>query len=380
MFSHYRIQFFLVIAAIIATVSYSALKLAPQKNSNKDSTSFFNCKPDSTSYIYAPGMLGTEILMGRYCPSFVASTGEKITWNSGGHTIGQPHTAVRFPESNLAKPCFTLNPFKAFINSYRNDLFPLIQRTLQEMYNFNIEENPASAHSVINYTFNFSQANLGQWKDINCLCKTYKKHRLDYPNTDIVLYGDSRGGTTIFNFIATHKPQRVKAAILEGVFDNIGHCIKHFLFSNKSPAQEEKIHNMLSFCIGNYDKNGICPRTLVNTISDDIPLLFVTSLKDGLVPPQSTMYLYTCLKARGFKKIHLLVLQKSLHPCYMIGDADDKNLYETVTHAFYKQYGLAYDEQKAIEGKKTFEKTQPSTEELTKLYHLPQCSLCEASK
>ncbi len=63
--------------------------------------------------------------MGRYCPEFTAVTGEKVVWRSGGHVIGQPHSAVVFSEIDLRKPTyFTLNPITWFMNGLRQDLVP----------------------------------------------------------------------------------------------------------------------------------------------------------------------------------------------------------------------------------------------------------------
>src|SRR5205823_6191045 len=100
------------------------------------------CTKTPISYLYAPGLMGTEMIMARYCPEFTASTGEKISWQSGGHVIGQPHTVVIFPEINLKKPnYFTFNPITAIVNGIRRDLFPLVQRFFQETYNFSVQDN-----------------------------------------------------------------------------------------------------------------------------------------------------------------------------------------------------------------------------------------------
>lgn len=109
---------------------------------------------------------------------------------------------------------------------------------------------------------------------------------------------------------------------------------------------------------------------------DDIPLLLVTSLKDGLVPPQSTIGLYKRLIERDHKRVHLLVLKRSLHPTYMIDDLEDKTMYENVVHAFYKQYNLPHNSKKAALGNTEFLSTQPNVEQLSKLYSLPTCNLC----
>lgn len=344
-----------------------------------EAEAFFDIKPDqkAISYLYVPGFTATEKVMGRYCPRFTACTGEKITWRSGGHTIGQPHSSVNFPEIDLHKPtCFTLNPVKAYINAVRRDLFPVALRFLQEMYDFDVEDNPASSKSVVNYSIKFGSANIGQLKDSIAMRKAYNRHLTKYPEHDVILYGDSRGAVTIFNFIATHNPPNVKAAVLEGIFDNMNHLVKHFMFVDKGDRAEERLHSTISMVMGSYNKKGPFPRDMAETIGDDIPLLFVTSLKDGLCCPQGAMFLYNRLKERGHKKVHIVVLEHCYHPAYMISDKNDKQLYETTVHAFYKHYGLPHNAAKAAQGAASFAKTQPAAGTLKDAYDLPKCEYC----
>jgi hypothetical protein len=344
-----------------------------------EKTEFWDTMPrNKASYIYAPGLKGSEIIMGRYCPEYTAFTGEKISWKSGGHVIGQPHTCVVFSDVNLRKPtCFTTNPFTAFMNGVRRDLlFPLAQRFFGEKYGITVIDNPNSKLTVANYIPKFAASSVGQKKDIKALHKYYKKHIKNNPDTDIVLYGDSRGAATIFNFISLHKPEQVKAAVLEGIFDTIPHCIKHFLYDDKLPQAEARLHQLLSLSLGQYRRSGINPRKCAEFITDDIPLLFVISLKDGIIPPQSTIGLYKRLKERGHKNIYLLVLKKSLHPMYMIDDPEDQKVYESVVHAFYKKYNLPHNEAKAATGHSMFLATQPTIQQLATLYPLPLCDLC----
>jgi len=343
-------------------------------------SAFFDVRPTATSvsYIYAPGITSTEVMMGRYCPSFTATTGEKITWRSGGQVIGQPHSAVVFPEIDLHKPhdSFTLNPITAFFNGMRRDLSPLVQRYFQDTYDFTVGDNPTSSKSVIDYTLKLGRANVAQFNDIKALRKEYCRHIKKYPDTDIVLYGDSRGAATIFNFIAQYELVHVKAAVLEGCFDTIQHCIKHFLYSDKEHRAEKRLYKIFLHMMGNYNKKGPFPRDYAETIDDKIPLLLVTSLKDGVVPPQCSLYLYKRLKEYGHKKVHVLVLKNAGHSGYMLGGSVDKKTYEAVVHAFYQKYGLPYNSIKAAEGKLVFEQTQPSHDELAKLYMLPACPAC----
>lgn len=341
---------------------------------------FFDVAPSDrpASYLYAPGLLGCEFIMGRYCPAFVSSiSGEKISWKVGGHVIGKPHSAVVFPEIDVYKPtCFTANPIKMFINRVRQDMYPMAAHFMYERYGILVIDNPTSNKTVVNYGFHFSRGNVGQKDDIAAYAKTYAQHIADYPETDIILYGDSRGAATTLNFLATHKPAHVKAAVLEGAFDAMPHVMKHCLYSDKEASVEKRLTGTLSLLMRRYKKNAPSPYDYAERITDEVPLLFVTSLKDWVVPPQSTFRLYARLKERCFTNVHILVLERSTHPCYMLDDAADRELYESVVHAFYKQYNLPHNAAKAAAGASAFSRTQPSVRELKTKYTMARCTSC----
>ncbi len=369
----FRVLF--VAFALCASIAGSALLY----ESSVQSGDFWDIRPtdEHISYIYAPGLWATEMVMGRYCPHFTAVTGEKFTFRKGGHVIGEPHTAVIFPEIDLRKPgYFTFNPITAYLNRIRNDLFPLLSRLFTEKYDFEVEDNPHSEFSVINYGYNFGQANAGQTKDIKAVHKTYQLHLKKYPHTNIVLYGDSRGSTTLFNFLAEYNPKNVKAAILESPYDDMDHYINHLFYIDKTEAAQERLHSLFSLMTGSYKRNGPCARKYAEIISDDVPLLLVGSLTDGLVAPQCVIYLYCRLKERGHTNVHILMLKNSSHPCYMLDNTEDKQLYEAVVHAFYKRYNLPHNSARAHAGYHEFQATQPSIQELAQRYLLPRCKKC----
>lgn len=375
-----RLKYIIVVATIFFTLTLVKVGIDYELFSflKKNDTSFDTvCGDYHVSYIYAPGIFAAEFMMGRYCPSFTAVTGEKVVWNSGGNVIGQPHSTVIFPEIDLNKPTVTtFNPLKAIFNSFKRDFFPLAKRFLEEKYKFSVEDNPACDQSVVNYGFNFGKANIAQKNDINALAQTYEQHLKKYPDTEVVLYGDSRGAATILNFIAQHNPSQVKAAVIEGVFDTIPHVIKHLAYEDKGEIVEGRLHNILSFIARDYHKKGPFPLDFVAKIKNDIPLLLVTSLKDGLIASQCTISLYNMLKKRNHPKVHILILKESWHPTYMIDNVEDKRIYESVVHAFYKRYGLPYNQVKAQEGHSIFLTTKPEIGRLESCYQLPQCSLC----
>lgn len=367
----------LVLCAFVSSCGHKKVPYPPQPN-RVENSSFFNRTSSNkpASYLYAPGLLGSQIIMGRYCPNFVASTGEKISWKVGGHVIGQPHSAVIFPEIDLRKKRFTFNPIKAFFNRVLRDMFPLTERFFGQKYGIEVSCDHALKDTVANYNFNLSRTNIAQRGDINALRKAYTAHVRAYPDTDIILYGDSRGAATVFNLIALDKPACVKAAVIEGIFDSVAHALKHFIYTDKEICTQERLEDSLCSVMRSYNKKAPTPLKYAEHINDDIPLLLITSLNDWIVSAQCTFNLYKKLKNRGHRKLHLLVLKDASHPGYMLDNTQDRNLYESVVHAFYEQYGLPYNQERALEGRAAFASTQPTTEELQELYPLPRCLLC----
>lgn len=340
--------------------------------------SFWDSIPNKqVAYLYAPGLFGSEFIMSRYCPEFMAMTGEKITCVKGGHVIGQPHKSVVFNDVNLNKPKnSSWHPVTVLVNKFRSSVFPRAESFFDDKYGIKIADNPTSQLSVVNYFPKLASSDIGQQNDINILSQAYFELVSQYPDLDIVLYGDSRGAATSFNFLALNRPSQVRAAVLEGIFDTVPHCIKHFIHDHKSSITEESLHYVLAKLTGKYRKDGINPLKSADLIDDHVPILFVASLKDGVVPAQSSLNLYKKLKNRGHKQVHLLILQKSLHPIYMLDDLDDKIAYETVVHAFYKHYNLPHNAQKAAQGQDLFANTQPEIQDLAQLYPVSTCELC----
>jgi hypothetical protein len=171
------------------------------------------------------------------------------------------------------------------------------------------------------------------------------------------------------------QPEQVKAVVLEGVFDDIPHLLKHFGFSGKGELVENISHNALNLAAGGYSKTGPFPSLCLDGMPRDIPLLLVTSLKDWQVPYQCTLRLYRLLKERGHEKVHLLVLQNAGHSDYMIGDTEDKRHYEAVVHSFYRYYGLAYNAVLADQGQELFRQTTPKPHDVEQKYQLT-CPCC----
>jgi hypothetical protein len=380
--NHIKLAYFIAIMASIAGTLFSQEKIATAATPEnlallrKKLAPFWDVTSEQpVSYLYAPGSQGSEIAMARYCPSFTAATGEKISATAGGNIIGAPHSAVCFPEIYLKKPRLSWNPLVTILSGVRKGVFPAVYYAFNKAYGLTVIDNPDSPLTVANYLPTLS-SNMGQEQNIKTLAEQYKKHKELYPNTKIVFHGDSRGAMTMFNFMALHKPTDVKCAVLEGMPDSIPHVIKHYLYENKHPFVEKCLHKAFEATTTEYRPDGITPRDCAEIIDDTVPLLFVASLKDEKVHPHCPITIYNRLRERGHKNVHMLILKNASHLKYMLDNKEDQQLYETTVHAFYKQYGAPHNAEKAALGQKSFATSQPTAKELAKKYPLPQCPLC----
>lgn len=299
------------------------------------------------SYIFAPGMGGTDAQLARYLPSFTASTGEQITSANGLNLLDEPVSIATFAEVTLKQVNGTYNPLshlEYFCTGLSNKKYG-VTVTKPEKW--------SGSCSVSGQSFNVFNINIGQDADITCLYETYLKHIERYPDTQIIGYGTSRGAATMFNFISWYQPKCVSALVLEGIFDTPDHVLR-YRYGCLYPLVDKVLQSVTS-----YKKDGPSPLVNACEMPKDIPILLVTSLIDVAVPSECTLNVYTTLCAAGHKKVHLLILKNSKHPSYTLDDEQDKHDYKTVVHAFYKNYGLPHIPEWAEQGKEKFANSQP---------------------
>ncbi len=180
------------------------------------------------------------------------------------------------------------------------------------------------------------------------------KNEIEKITGDCILFGRSMGAATIITYMAQYKPKNVKAIVLEAPFDTVERVIHHKIgFWDKLGLGTL----YLKYMHPAYDAAGIKPATVAHLIDSHIPILFVHSKKDAFVPVECSRALYQSMKASGNTQVHLFELQEAKHNNAGISaDADD---YQKVVHAFYRHYGLPYDEKLALAGAPLLANTQP---------------------
>ena len=179
--------------------------------------------------------------------------------------------------------------------------------------------------------------NLGQQLDIDRLAMAYEETLHQIPDANIVLVGLSRGAATIINFVALHKPQHLKALILESPFDSYDSLIKHIM---------KRFHlEYLPFFIGKMimhtrfpliDFEGIMPLKTAHWLPKELPMIFIHSKEDSVVPFESSVILYDIVCKNGNNNASFLQLEHGAHGKLMHGLQAE--LYQNTVKEFLKKH------------------------------------------
>lgn len=204
---------------------------------------------------------------------------------------------------------------------------------------------------------NFWRTNLGQDADVLTLKRALEKLKAENPNIEVVLYGVSRGASTIINFLAQYNKEcetqtsalpRIRAVVLESPYDDIASVARYLAqrtYIDTLPYGNiyghQAVHAIIGTLFINYNKNGLSPIKSAPKIPKNIPVLIICSEQDQLVPWHSSYALYQEFKNTGHEDAHVLKLKKGLHAKLLSGPEGTR--YQQAVHAFYKQYGLPYN-------------------------------------
>lgn len=327
--------------------------------------------PDKEAvYLFAPGIHAAERHVAQYCQAYRASTGQLVYADNDFTVLGTSVQPVIFPE--IIEHATEVEPFKpAHLFSWQKLLGHLYHsisvkrlKTNERTNKLTVEKNENNEKDASKHAVRLSALNLAQEADIQTLSHSYDQLIEAQPEQDIVLYGVSRGAATAFNFMATEyvnkEIKNIKAVVLEGCFDSVKNILKNkFKFIGKYPLLQTWTEKIFGSIYTGHNLEGIAPIKLVEQFPHEIPILFITSKIDTVVPHQCTWNLYRALKNAGHPQVYLLELKHSSHPHYMIENEYDRDYYQAAVHAFYKKFDLPYDPEKIPLGEVVLAQCQP---------------------
>jgi len=220
---------------------------------------------------------------------------------------------------------YSYNPIHYLSKSlhWTTNYFYNIHGTTHLPHNYLTEFNVGGKQDVENY--------LSEIRD--CLNKTKS-----IQNSNIVLFGASRGASTII-IALTHLNQeeinRIKLVILEAPFDTVPNVIRSRYGALLAPSILYALKNYAK-----YDDNQESPLDAVSSskFPINLPLGFITSKVDNIVPCYHTMKLINILKSRGHDRIHHIELENSHHSNMTLNNENDIKSYYEFVHKLYNKY------------------------------------------
>jgi hypothetical protein len=206
----------------------------------------------------------------------------------------------------------------------------------------------------------FSQVSIGQETDMLSHQKKYDHWQArDDKSNGLILWGVSRGTAATFCAFAEYKYKEVKLVVLEGAIDSVPEVLQkrvahYFKLDYLTQSVTSGIKSAFSFFnqhnIMKFQPNGPSPLKSVTDFPEGVPVVFITSKIDTIVPCTNTQNIARALADKGKNDVYLLTLERSSHPNYMFDDRDDHDHYERFIHAIYKKYNLKHDPELASLG------------------------------
>ena len=171
---------------------------------------------------------------------------------------------------------------------------------------------PDSTESI--FRVNHAESSLAQQSEMECLQNVIEHAALQ--NQEIILYGLSRGASTIVNLLAHYSNPHIKAVILESPFDSMQTVTRNIIQrigGEKIPGITTIADYAVETIFRKYRTTGIQPIDSITAINKQLPILIICSKEDQLVPYKSSLALYKALINNGHTKTRILITEQGKH-------------------------------------------------------------------
>jgi len=182
-----------------------------------------------------------------------------------------------------------------------------------------------------------SRANIAGEEDVAQYLLAIKACIKENPHKAIVLFGASRGGATVLvtlPHLTKDEQSHIKLVIVEAPFASVSSLLYDLWPTRIVPFLIRALEYFTQ-----YRTTQVSPLEAVTQTHFplEIPLVFVTSAADKVVPLRNTQQLITVLQERGHPSLHHIALKHSGHSFMSIGNASDVQDYERELHTLYRK-------------------------------------------
>ena len=230
---------------------------------------------------------------------------------------------------------YNIFPYKDLNDiGYESSLNPLHMFTKAINYAKNLYFDIHGSNSIPhNYITEYNIAGL---QDVTQYVNAIKECITENPSKNIVLFGTSRGASTVLIsllYLSEEEQKHIKLVLVEAPFDSVSSVIEtttHF---------PSLILSLLE-SITKYKHNQESPLDAVRhpSFPMDIPIAFITSEVDTTVPKENTMNLIRELRQKNHPHLHHLELKYSHHSLMSLNHEDDVREYYDFVHKLYNIY------------------------------------------
>lgn len=184
---------------------------------------------------------------------------------------------------------------------------------------------------------NLEKMYLGQGPDIDHVLNTIKS----YPTENAILYGASRGASTIVSALGKmhdHEIKNVKAVILESPVADMLSSVD-FYSAQLGIRLPERLFRAIFY---QYPAKPYTPLQAIKDIKNkNIPIFIFTTAKDTVIDPAQPWILYRAFLQAGFKNVYISESPQGKHCKMHLEDQSIiHNHYYAPVQAFYKKYNL----------------------------------------
>lgn len=212
--------------------------------------------------------------------------------------------------------------------------------------------------TLINKPINRSKMYMGTGADIQAIDTIL--HTI-HQNNDLILYGCSRGGTALINYLAQHNPDHIAAIILDATPAHMPATIHPILA--KIGIHSSYDETIFSTLFPAYLKDSTGSKQLISKIKNkNIPILLIHSQNDTKVSYDHSLLLYQEFKQNGFKNVYLATIPSGKHS-FLLQDVHANAVYLQAVHSFYKHFGLPYNSQWAQDNLEQYQPTLDKVQE-----------------
>ena len=248
--------------------------------------------------VFFQGVFNSHKQCAKYCgpQGFQALTGEWVRCKNALELIHTPFIGKELDEIVLDQ-----DSDHAWYNPVR--LLHALQRSFFARhileYCYEITDSKPGAPTVRTHRIDFFKMNFAQERDIQeCTQKIDLVSRL-YPDADKILWGFSRGGSAVFSAHARHAYPGVRMVVVEGSFDTLDHVFVSRAYALAKRMGLVSLGHYFLELVSEYRKSAVNPINSIDSFPQGVPVVFITSKADEVVPAACTQEIINQLRARG---------------------------------------------------------------------------------